>query len=230
MILETNNGNSCGCAVNATTNGTLNNYNGVNTANVNQLNQLNQSNQIMTTQNSYANGWRGCTPPAPIVLKQTVGVGITNLFMPDFTGLFAAYGGTVGGQAFDVDGPATPQNLLNWLATGFLYVSSFSLQSTLESTLQNNLSLITSQMDGSNLPQVISSSANVSNQQYNPLLLNVCCGFILTNTTALRIPVTNEGEVVKLTLTIGACGNYGQLPDFLATNPIITCAGTNCLR
>lgn len=209
------------CAGSASSNSnTLNNYN----------TSQNQISNLMTTQQNYVNGWKGCTPPAPIVLNATVGAGITTLFMPDATGLFASYGGTVGGQAFDVSGPATPANLLNWLQTGWFYVSSFSLQSTNAATLQNNLALITSQMDGSNLPQIISSAANVSNQQYNPLLLNVCCGFLLTNTTALRIPVSSVDEVVNLTLTIGACGSYGQLSDFLATNPLITCGGTNCMR
>ncbi len=195
---------------------TLNNYNSYN-------NQ--KSTETMT---NYSRGWRGCTPPAPIVLTATVGAGITTVFMPDSTGLFAAYGGTVGGQAFDVAGSATPANLNNWLLTGWFYVSAFSLQSTVPATLQNSLVLITSQMDGSNLPYTISSSANVSNQQFNPNLLNVCCGFILTNTTALRLPITTSpGEVVTLTLTIGACGAYGQLPDFMATNPIMTCGVPN---
>lgn len=194
-------------------------------------NYSNQNNQNMSSQstNNYSQGWRGCVPPAPIVLTATVGAGITTLFMPDSTGLFASYGGTAGGQAFDVAGQATPANLSNWLFSGWFYVKAFNLQSTQTATLQNSLVLVTSQMDGSNLPQTISSSANVSNQQFNANLLNVCCGFILTNTTALRLPITAVGEVVTLTLTIGACGAYGQLPDFLNSNPILTCGiPSNC--
>lgn len=209
-----------------TTCGNANNQSSTKTTLNNYPTQIN--NQISPNMTNYAQGWRGCTPPAPIVLTATVGGGISTVFMPDSTGLFASYGGTVGGQAFDVAGPATPANLNNWLLTGWFYVSAFSLQSTVPATLQNSLVLVTSQMDGSNLPQTISSSANVSNQQFNPNLLNVCCGFILTNTTALRLPITTSpGEVVTLTLTIGACGAYGQLQDFLATNPMMTCGVSN---
>lgn len=227
---------SCGCNVPVTPNGgiggigqTLNNYNSGNAGNAGNVNNsLNQNNQNMnTTTNSYAQGWRGCTPPAPIVLTATVGDGIITVFKPDSTGLFAAYGGTSGGQSLEVAGPSTMANLNAWLLSGWLYVKSFSLQSTVAATLQNSVVLVTSQMDGSNLPQTISSSANVTNTQFNPLLLNVCCGFILTNTTALRIPVTSINEVVTLTLTIGACGYYGQLPDFLASNPVMTCGSPN---
>lgn len=189
-------------------------------------NTINQ-NQVPMNPTTPNTTWRGCVPPAPIVLTATVGAGITTVFMPDSTGLFASYGGAVGGQAFDVGGPATPANLSSWLSSSWLYVKSFSLQSTVTATLSNSLVLITSQLNGSNLPQTISSAANVSNQQFNANLLNVCCGFVLTFATALRLPITTSpGEIVTLTLTIGACGSYGvDLADFLGTNPLITCSG-----
>lgn len=189
----------------------------------------NQNPNSMNNQVAPNTTWRGCVPPAPIVLTATVGAGITTVYMPDSTGLFVSYGGAVGGQAFDVGGPATPANLSSWLQSSWLYVKSFSLQSTITATLSNSLVLITSQMNGSNLPQTISSAANVSNQQYNANLLNICCGFVLTYATALRLPITTSpGEVVTLTLTIGACGSYGtDLADFMSTNPLITCSGNS---
>lgn len=221
------NGNECtscaGGAGSSNGNPTLNNYNQNNTT-------MNNSNSSSQSLNNLSQGWKGCVPPAPIVLKATVGGGSTNVFLPDSNGLFASYGGTSGGTSFGVVPPATLDNLQKSLFSKWFYVKGFNLQSTQTATLLNSLQLITTQMDGLNLPQTVSSSANVSNMQQNENLLNVCCGFILTASTALKLATTVDGEIVTLTLIIGACGSYGDLPGFLATNPLITCGmPNNCI-
>lgn len=206
---------------------TLNQY-----SNQNQQSQMYPTNSNVSSQslNQLSQGWKGCVPPAPIVLRATVGAGSSSVFLPDSDGLFASYGGTAGGTSFSVVPPATLANLNNSLFHKWYYIKGFNLQSTQVATLQNSLQLITTQMDGLNLPQTISSSANTSNMQQNPNLLNVCCGFILTASTALKLAVTAVDEVVNLTLIIGACGSYGDLASFLATNPPITCnMPNNCI-
>lgn len=166
--------------------------------------------------------WRNYPVLPPIVLTGTVAGATTSMFFTDSNGFFTTFGGTAGGQAFTVPaGNGTIASLHGFLQTMWIYVRAFNVSSTQTSTLNNNLQQIPTDPDGLNKPIVISSSANISNQQFNPNLINNCYAFVLTFADALKIATSGiNGEVVNMTLVPGAVGFYGSdLDDFINTNP-----------
>ncbi len=176
--------------------------------------------------------WRNYPVLPPITFTGTLAGGTTSMYFTDSAGLFATYSGTAGGQAFTgASGGPSVANLHLFLQSMWIYVRNFNLDSTQVSTLSNNLQQIPSDPDGLNKPIVISSGANISNQQYNPNLVNNCYAFILSFADALKLPTSGtNGEVVTLTLVPGAVGFYGaDLQDFINTNPsFATGAPLNC--
>lgn len=166
--------------------------------------------------------WRNYPVLPPITLSGVVAGATTSMYFTDSANLFATFGGTTGGQAFGVpNGSATAANLHLFLQTMWIYVQAFNLDSSNVNTLSNNLQQIPVDPDGLNKPIVISSSANISNQQFNPNLINNCYAFIMTFADALKLPTSGvNGESITLTLIPGAVGFYGSdLQDFINQNP-----------
>ncbi len=184
---------------------------------------------LMAERNS---SWKLYPPPAPITLSGTVANTTTSMYFTDSTGLWVTYGGGTGGQAFSVPaGGASIANLHEFLKTNWIYVMAFNLTSTTAATLSNNLKYTITDIDGQQKPVTISSSANISNQQYNANLINNCYAFILSYDMALSIPTSGvNGEILTLTLVPGAVGKYGDdLADFISSNPRFAAAAPiNC--
>ncbi len=173
--------------------------------------------------------WRNYPVLPPITLTSIVANGTTISYFTDSAGLFLTYRGSFGGggvtntgQAFtSSSGGPSIANLHLYLQTMWVYVQAFNLDSTQVTTLSKNLQQVPTDPDGLNKPIVISSGANISNQQYNANLVNNCYAFVLTYADAIRLNTSGiNGETITLTLIPGAVGFYGaDLQDFLNTNP-----------
>lgn len=180
---------------------------------------------IRTVQPSRYTSWRKYPVLPPFTFRGIIPpfVGVPNTYFTDSNDFYSTFNAASLGIAMtEVPGNATIASLHKFLQTMWIYVKAFNLTSTNTATLNNNLQLIPVDPDGMNKPIVISSAANISNQQFNPSLINNCYAFILTFADALRIAVgqTGQGELVRLTLIPGAVGFYGSdLDDFINTNP-----------
>lgn len=173
--------------------------------------------------------------PAPLNFTATVANGNTKVYLGDADGLGISIGLGTSGQEFALTGAngVTTANFKEFLKSKWLYIAGYNLTVNAQgqNDLQNNILRTQIGLDGLQRPNNISNSANVSNQQFNPLLLNVCCGFFITHNTFLSFPVSGgNGETVSLLLKVGAVGAYGlDMERFLRSNPSLNCnGGTNC--
>jgi len=168
--------------------------------------------------------------PTQIVLtgSSVAAAGTTKLFLGDATGQAEAFGlvGGAGAVEMDVTGAMTATILKKWLQTYALVIGAYNFKSTAEGEMNNNLSAVYSTIDGKNYNKILFSSGEESNMQFNAKLLNPYIPFVMTNETALTIPITEVaggGTTITdtFTLKIAAAVPYGQLDDYLAQAGIL---------
>lgn len=162
--------------------------------------------------------------PTQIVLTGTsaAGAGTTSLFLGDACGMAEAFNlvGGAGSVEMDVTGNMTATILKKWLQTYALVIGGYNFASTSTPDMNNNLSAVYTTIDTKNYNKILFSSGEVSNMQFNAQLLNPYIPFVLTNETALTIPITEVGGggtpiVDTFTLKIAAAVPYAQLDEYL---------------
>lgn len=157
--------------------------------------------------------------PQQLVLTGTNADGKTNLFIDDSMGLAGQLGlvGTSTGVAMTAS-VITVAILKTFLVTHALVIGGYNFETTVASTLSNNLNVLYSSLDGNSKTVQLFSAKSVSNMQQNPLLLNVTQPFVYTNNAALKITIPAGAATCTYTFTfdIIAAIPYGQLDAFLA--------------
>lgn len=154
--------------------------------------------------------------PAQIILKGTAAGGSTYFYMDDADGLASAIGTVGAGGVEMVSQTAVPlSKIKEFLKTYALIICGYNFQSSDPAQLSNNISLITSTIDGNQKTNTIFSSQSISNQQQNPNLLNVNQPLVLTNTTAIKVPALTDGTTYTFTFKILTAVPYGDLDQFL---------------
>lgn len=157
--------------------------------------------------------------PQQLVLTGTNATGKANLFIDDSMGLAGQLGlvGTSTGVAMTAS-VITAAILKTFLVTHALVIGGYNFETTVASTLSNNLNVLYSSLDGNSKTVQLFSAKSVSNMQQNPLLLNVTQPFVYTNNAALKITIPAGDATCTYTFTfdIIAAIPYGQLDAFLA--------------
>lgn len=125
-------------------------------------------------------------------------------------------------------------NIKEFLKTNAIVVTGYNLNISDTAQLNNNLAPIWTSLDATGSNDILFSSLDVSNMQFNENLLNVRTQpFVWTNQVALTLPVqanllAGGAVTAAITCIIGGAVPYGKLDEYLAFAAIPAVNGGMC--
>lgn len=157
----------------------------------------------------------------------------TYFFIDDACGLASQTGkvgtGDTEGIAFTTRGVSIA-NIKTFLLTHALIIGAYNFNCSDASQLSNDLETLFTSLDGSGSTDLLFSSLEVSNMQYNQNLLNIVDQpFVWTNQTALKILAEAQeadggSTIMTFTMKVAAAVPYGKLDEFLELEKIPACS------
>lgn len=184
-----------------------------------------QINQIDKLQGSTKELVNPREKPSLLVLTATSAAGKTAAILDDSMGLASLIGTLSEATSVAFVAPNISAAILKtFLLTHALIIGSYNFETTLASSLSNNITVFDSSLDGTSKPRILFSSKGRSNMSQNPLLLNVVEPFVYTNASSLRLPfplfATFGAVTYTLTFNIIDAVPYAALSSWLKVNKI----------